>query len=264
MKNIFVAFLFFLAVPCNAFYEWKQNQSATDSFYDENPRTSPLNTGITGFWKLEEESGTRVDVVGSNDLTDTNTVTQEDGIVLKAGQFTAANSEYLTTTSPTSAVNPLDTDFSISTWYYLDTDANGVFIFSSGQSAFGDCYSIKWISQDATIRIGVNDSGGGGDSLDFTGVSPVTEGWHNAVMTYNTTTEEMRVIVDDGTPVSKTSDKDPCAGLTFNRFGLGARVISPGNYFNGRIDASGFWKKVLTASEITELYNKGAGVQYPF
>jgi hypothetical protein len=34
-------------------------------------------------------------------------------------------------------------------------------------------------------------------------------------------------------------------------------------YFNGRLDAVSVWNKVLTADEVTQLYNSGNGKQYP-
>ena len=40
-----------------------------------NPDTgSSLTTNLISYWKLDETSGTRVDSVGNNDLTDNNTV----------------------------------------------------------------------------------------------------------------------------------------------------------------------------------------------
>jgi hypothetical protein len=40
-------------------------------------------------------------------------------------------------------------------------------------------------------------------------------------------------------------------------FLIGSR--SGATYMNGRIDEVGVWKKLLSASELTELYNSGAG-----
>jgi hypothetical protein len=38
---------------------------------------------------------------------------------------------------------------------------------------------------------------------------------------------------------------------------------TPSYFFNGKIDAFNAWNRVLTQSEITELYNSGNGKQYP-
>jgi hypothetical protein len=61
----------------------------------------------------------------------------------------------------------------------------------------------------------------------------------------------------------------PYSGVNFNninpfRIGsaTGADNTSPTGLFSGQIDAFNVWDRVLTQSEITELYNSGNGVQY--
>ena len=74
-----------------------------------------LTTSLIAHWNLDEASGTRVDAKGGNDLTDNNTVTQATGIVSNAGQFTAANSEYLSI-ADNAALSTGDIDFTIPLW----------------------------------------------------------------------------------------------------------------------------------------------------
>ena len=46
---------------------------------------------------------------------------------------------------------------------------------------------------------------------------------------------------------------------------LGAREFGVSRLpYNGLIDEVGFWHKVLSQSEVTSLYNSGAGLAYPF
>ena len=61
----------------------------------------------------------------------------------------------------------------------------------------------------------------------------------------------------------------PYSGVNFNNInpfrigsGTGADNTSPNGLFSGQIDAFNVWNRVLTESEITELYNSGNGVQY--
>jgi len=42
---------------------------------------------------------------------------------------------------------------------------------------------------------------------------------------------------------------------------IGSALTLP-SYFNGTLDEIGIWDRVLTPTEITELYNSGAGLQY--
>jgi len=40
--------------------------------------------------------------------------------------------------------------------------------------------------------------------------------------------------------------------------------IENSSYWSGLIDEIGIWSRVLTADEITALYNEGTGITYPF
>jgi hypothetical protein len=67
-----------------------------------------------------------------------------------------------------------------------------------------------------------------------------------------------------------TNDLTPYTSTNYNTthpFRIGAYTnadnTTPSGFFNGKIDAFNVWNKVLTQSEITELYNSGNGKQYP-
>ena len=76
---------------------------------------STLLTGLVSWWKLDEESGTRADAVGTNHHTDNNTVGYASGKIGNAANFVAANSESLTL--GIAGVIPFGTeDFSVSFW----------------------------------------------------------------------------------------------------------------------------------------------------
>ena len=49
--------------------------------------SSTLDTSLIAYWKLDEESGTRVDAQGANDLTDNNTVLFGAGIITRSTLF---------------------------------------------------------------------------------------------------------------------------------------------------------------------------------
>jgi len=47
------------------------------------------------------------------------------------------------------------------------------------------------------------------------------------------------------------------------RLHLGSCVGGGAQLYNGMLDECGVWNRIITASEVTELYNAGAGKQYP-
>ena len=46
-------------------------------------------------------------------------------------------------------------------------------------------------------------------------------------------------------------------------FSIGADTFTA-RYFSGLMDEVGVWNRVLTSTEVTELFNTGRGLQYPF
>jgi hypothetical protein len=47
-------------------------------------------------------------------------------------------------------------------------------------------------------------------------------------------------------------------------FGVGNSTIVGGGLYNGSIDEAGVWSRALSQADVTELYNGGAGLTYPF
>ena len=72
---------------------------------------SSLLTGLVSWWNLDETSGTRADSVGSNHLTDVNTVGYAAGKIGNAASFVAANNETLSTETAL-----FEDDFTLSMW----------------------------------------------------------------------------------------------------------------------------------------------------
>jgi hypothetical protein len=47
-------------------------------------------------------------------------------------------------------------------------------------------------------------------------------------------------------------------------FRIGTQASGAPRYYSGDIDEVGIWSQVLTVSEISDLYNLGSGITYPF
>jgi hypothetical protein len=83
-----------------------------------------LSSGLVGYWKLNESSGTRADSSGdAYTLSDWNTVTSNPGKFGNAGQFTRANSESLYVAD--NANLSMTGDYTVSGWFYQDTTTSG-------------------------------------------------------------------------------------------------------------------------------------------
>lgn len=220
-----------------------------------------LLSSLVDYWSLHEASGNRASATGLHTLTDTNTVTQNPGKQLYAGQFTAASSERLVVASDAS-LQTGDIDFTLVCWLYLDSlpGASNVYVVAKDDAATQREYGMRVNTSDQLEFFGFRS----GPTLDTqaatnfgalsTGTWYFAVGWHDSVN--NTKNVEVNLVSDSaatgGAWITSTAD------LSIGSTG------APGNYFNGRICEVGFWKRMLTVQERWWLYDFGRGRTYPF
>ena len=222
---------------------------------------SGLLTSLISYWTLDEASGTRVDSVTSsaNDLTDNNTVTQNPGKISNAAQFTAANLEFLSR-ADNASLSTGDIDFTLAGWVYLDS--LGAFRVAVGkrENATNREYWFE-VNNSDQMRFIVSSNGALQDGVvTASSVTLSTGTWYFVVAWHDSVANTVNIQVNNGTAHSAAFSLGVFDGGS--RFAIGVGESS--NYWNGRIDEVGFWKRVLTAAERTNLYNAGTGVTYPF
>jgi hypothetical protein len=226
-----------------------------------------LTDDLIAFWEFEEASGIRYDSHLSHNLTDNNTVGQATGKVGNAADLERDNSEYLSIT-PDAGLKVGDVDFTASGWVYMETTGttNGFIAISQWASASPTDATDAWyfvfrdhpsdgddfkfvISTDAGSLVGVDD--GGGHAKDT---------WFFVALWFDASANTMNFQVNNGTAVSQaTGSSSPSTNAT--SFVVGADA-APQGYWDGRLDQWGFWKRTLTSSEKTFLYNSGNGRTY--
>lgn len=221
------------------------------------PAANSLNTGLISYWKLDEASGTRVDVGGAaQDLTDNNTVTQTTGKIVNAPQFTTANSEYLSHADSASLSIGADTSAAWSMWVYIDSVIQTQGLLSKWGNAGQSEYIIFWRATSTEFRFQISYDGTATTNVNSTAASSAT--WYHIYCQYDHTTKKIGISVNNATMVE--NGPTPTASIFDgnNTFKLGS---SDGGvvYLGGRIDELGFWKRILTPTERTALYNSGAG-----
>lgn len=200
--------------------------------------TGTLLDGMVSYWPLDEESGTRYDVIGTNHLTDNNTVGFAAGKNGNAASFVAANSESLSNAAV--AIDP-------SAW----TFAHWVKMPSGGGNGIPvDIENLfyYWPSLDQVYVYGT-------PTTDIGSPPPADGSWHLMVVWQDGNTAGVQV--DGGTP--ETAVLTPKAAANWNM-----RFVHPSFLLDCAVDEPAIWDRVLTADERTELYNSGAGKFYPF
>jgi hypothetical protein len=226
-----------------------------------------LTTNLVGYWKLDESSGNAADSSGnSNTLTNLNTVTYTPEKINNGALFVRLTSQALSIANASQTGLGLTGDFSIGFWinpvslasnealvakwddhitnsnlsYLVQTDVNGSLNVRLRKDASTDLASVT--------KNGVLSTG----SLQYilvtwTKSSGTVEIWKNGISQ------------GTGTGTSGTNIQSGAAS-----FDLGGTVGLNGSYLNGALDEVGVWSRVLTSTEIGQLYNGGAGLQYPF
>ena len=223
----------------------------------------PLSASLVSYWELDEASGTRIDSndLNKNHLTDNNTVTQNTGKVGSAAEFTRLNSEYLTRASNAS-LQTGDIDQTICAWVYLNSKPAGTMrIAGKTDNTTGAGYAIDW--QNTADRFSFRMwQAGGGASLNAIAShfgAPALSTWYFVVARFDSVSGNGIITVNNGTKSATAKSASP--GSDTVAFAIGANGDGT-SFFDGRIDQVGLWKRYLTDTEVTFLYNNGAGRTY--
>ena len=225
------------------------------------PPSVTIRNGLVAYWRLDEASGTRFDAIGANHLSDNNTVTQAVGKAQFAGQFTAANSEFLSIAdNPTLSWN-MNQSFTISCWVYFDAlavDQAMVAKFGGGAAEYVLSYDTN--AGINKLRFAVYDTTASGtpDKAYANGIgTPATATWHHLVAGYCRASHTIWIVGNGSAPDSVAVLSTPI-GDTAAAFRIGS-LDGTQWFMNGRIDGVGFWRRRPTPTEIAWLYNSGNG-----
>jgi len=214
-----------------------------------------LTDNLIAYWKFDESSGDAADSSGnSKTLTNNNTVAYGTGKINNAADLEASSSEY----------------FSISNGTYFDVTSGSI-----------NC----WINRESTgtaqrIISTYTNTGEGGFTFNITatnklqaffgegnqavtgGTDLTTTGSFAYMVTFTWTTARKDIYINATSEGSNTNAETMTAGETTVSVGRDQKFAV--DYFDGLIDEMGFWSRALTSTEVTQLYNSGAGLAYPF
>lgn len=192
----------------------------------------------------------------SRDATSSGTTSGVSGIINEDLEWNTANNYVDTNANFPSGTN----GWSISYWFNADTWNNAPMHFMWDDASSNRIAYSQQISSGNTLKI-VTNPGGTGSQVDVSIPSPTNQ-WYHVVITVSSA-GELKVYFDgvlngtDATGISTNSKS--------TKIRIGHHITLPGGYnFDGNIDEFGYWQKVLNSTEISELYNSGSGLQYPY
>lgn len=227
---------------------------------------STLTTSLVSYWELEETSGTRVDSHGSNDLTDNNTVTSGTGIQGTCADFEVDNSEYLSITDASQSGLDLTGDLSFNFWFKPETQ-DGVerhVVAKFQESGNHRAYTFSYTANGASgfLRLTADDNGTApATSLTSSNTTINSGTWYMATLTYDASAGTAKFYLD----ASQIGSNVTGGPTSIHNGGADFRISGTADgsgLVDGLIDEVGVWSKILTTSEISDLYNSGSGIPY--
>lgn len=226
-----------------------------------------LLTGLISYWELNETSGSRVDAHGSNDLTDNATVGSATGVQGNAAVFVEANTEYLSRAQASCVDLDGMTDLSIALWYNptsFPQNAGGEYyhnIVEKWYVASNRAYLFRYQNETGTpqLELATTNDGTNVDAAAFytPGFSLAT--WYHIAFTYDSSAAEVKWY-KNGTLQETDSTGGSSIASGTSDFRIGGFTASVAT--DAKMDEVGIWSKVLTADEISTLYNSGSGLAY--
>lgn len=213
-----------------------------------------LNDDIVAYWKFDGVVGDVLNSVDFRNGTLNDTIRGYPGIINNSFYFEGTSSF----ANLTNLSGDLHSDsFTISLWTNMTSisasspriigRANGIQLLVNTINGFG--YSIM-LSNGTQQQFNVGNA-----------FQPINQ-WTHFIMTFNNDTGNASLYINgalNGTLVFG-------AGATIEKAGELEVGFMQGTsaHYNGSVDEVGYWNREITSNEVSQLYNSGVGLSYPF
>lgn len=223
---------------------------------------SSLLVNAQAFWRLEEAQGSnRVDSVDAHTLTPTGSVTQVSG---RVGSFAAGfdgTSAFLQVASANELQFAGNQDFTITTWFRItgvqkNTPTIAGTTFRTGFSG-GYVLSLEDLTTTPFIQWRVKGASAE-QGLHMSTINASAGAWFHVVAYHNAGAKTIGGYVNN--TALNTQPYSGGVASSGRAFTLGGGSgYATEDYLSGNIDATGVYDRVLTADEVSTLYNNGKG-----
>lgn len=212
-----------------------------------------LLVNLSSYWKCDESSGNLADSKGSVTLTNTN-ITFSAGLINNGANINGTGNYATGGTGDFNFVN--NNAFSCSLWFKQTSSGGNQMMVSKGSNTwniFASATSNKLTAAVPGVANVVQNSSAIPDA-----------NWHHAVLTHAAAaSNEQWTLYQDSIQVSQANNGNSMSTNTLN-FAFGAEAGSPNPTlsFGGSLDEVGIWTKVLTQTDVNNLYNSGSGLAF--
>lgn len=222
------------------------------------PLGNSYSNNVVAYYRMDETSGNRVDVLGVSPLVESGALGSITGIITNALSFTGTSR--FVSCADNANLSMGDIDFGIIFWFRIATDLTEC-IFSKGPDASnnGSEYQCWYDATTKHVKFYVGNGSASGIAIEPTNLSLNT--WYYCVCTHDSTLNLVEISVNGAafTTVSYSGGSfDSTNPLRIGASGTGF------NIFQGAVDEFQIFKRLLTTADISFFYNGGAGKTWPY
>jgi hypothetical protein len=224
---------------------------------------SPFLTSLYAVYKGESNA---------NDSLGTYNGTAQGGLTFttgKSGNAFTFNGTTACIDLPTNSFNSLTGDFTINTWLYLGSTPSFTqqYIFTNYDYVSLNAYGFLFYIDVSTVNFSICNGTPIFTTLQAGGSTLSANTWYMITITRQASTGTT-IYVNGVSSVSNSSAINPVYNSTqYSNIGCfkrtGATGVNSPILNGGKVDELNVWNKKLTTTEITTLYNSGAGKFYP-
>ena len=217
-------------------------------FFVPQAQAATLLTNIEGYWKLD---GNSTDATGNgNNGTDTSITYSSSYGIINQGTLNTSSSNIDIADSASLQIN---TAITVCGWARVTTSGNYGTIFQKGQ-----LYLLR--TNGSTSQAEFYMRGLSSDLLSTTVLSLNT--WYFICGVYDGST--MSIYINGTSDNSKAQTGSITTSTNAASIGWDSYDTGSNTHFLGDLDEIGVWSRALSGTEISQLYNSGTGLQYPF
>ena len=220
-----------------------------------------LDTALVSYWTFNETTGNWADGVESYDLTEVNSPEHLAGGKMDYASSFDGSGDYArysgNIVEMTDNAGPGAYEVTMAGWANISDTPAADTVFGIGTDT-SDNYLWLFGTRGTTEKAGMYSSMNGDLTIEETGASGADGEWHHFALTYNGT--GFTLYVDGVRNISGNQDYPVFAPPNRLLFGAGERSSGIVDYGKIMADEWGFWNRTLTDSEISLLYNGGAGI----
>ncbi len=232
----------------------------TNSSISQPQGTGRLDSGLAGYWKLDDGSGTSA----TDSSTNASTGTLTSGPTWTTGQIGGAvnfdgTDDYIT--AGDQATLETNNSLAIGGWFKLDTlpSGNRMFLVTKGGTTSYYEYELNVNGANSNkIRFTLGAIGGGAYLSTDSITAPTTGTWFHVMGVFDKSTLSVKVYYNGVLEGTSTSTSGTLESTKNSNFNIGKRDDSAETELDGLADEVRVYDRTLSADEVAQLYRLNA------